>query len=276
MSLNWHTQLSELQEQGRACVIVTIFALKGSTPRALGSKMLVCEDKNYLSIGGGHLEHQATKLAQQMLDNKEQQSFIKSFSLGASLGQCCGGQVELLFEAFYPLQRQVAIFGAGHIASALVPILAQLPSQVIWSDSRALLFPTTTLNNTKIVINDDLCSVIDQLHDDCYVLIMTHNHQLDQNLCEALLKRQHKGFIGVIGSTTKWKKFKLRLLNKGFDEMQVSRICCPIGHSDVGGKLPIEIAVSVSAQFIQHYQNAPAIASQSISNNTDGHIKSLP
>ena len=277
MHLSWHAQLGELQQANEPCVIVTIFSAKGSTPRAIGSKMLVSAADNFLSIGGGHLEHQAIKLAKDMLQQRTRQSFIKSFSLGASLGQCCGGQVELLFEAFYPFARQVAIFGAGHIANALVPILEQLPCQVMWSDSRSQLFPSQVYTNTKIVISDDLCAVIAQLPTDSYVLIMTHNHQLDQQLCETLLKRQHLGFIGVIGSTTKWKKFKLRLLNKGYNETQISRICCPIGHSDIGGKLPMEIAVSVSAQFIQYYQNTQTLKpSNTVSENADSHLKLLP
>lgn len=252
---SWHDKLEQLQQRSQACVLITIFAAKGSTPRAVGSKMLVTTQQSMLSIGGGHLEYQAIKRAQNMLAHKESQPFIESFSLGARLGQCCGGHVELLFEAFYPIERQVAIFGAGHIANALVPILEQLPCSIMWADSRAALFPATSANTTQIIVSDELCDVISQLDKHCHILIMTHNHQLDMQLCEALLNSAHNGFIGVIGSTTKWKKFKLRLTNKGYSQNTIDKINCPIGLSQISGKLPMEVAISVSGQFIQMYQS---------------------
>jgi len=277
LNTSWNASLAQLTQRGEACVLVTIFSTKGSTPRASGSKMLVSGRKSYYSIGGGHLEHQAIKLARQILEDHDSQAFIKSFSLGPSLGQCCGGQLELLFEAFYPAKQKVAIFGAGHIAKALVPILGQLPCAVQWIDSRAELFPEQIPENTTKIIQQDLVSVVSQLADHSYVLIMTHNHQLDQSLCEALLKQPQPAFIGLIGSATKWKKFQLRLARKGYSAEQIESICCPIGLTDSRensqapankGKLPMEIAVSVSAQLIDFYnrddpadrQSSPAAA----------------
>ena len=274
-NLSWPLALEQLQHSDQACVLVTIFSTKGSTPRATGSKMLVTQQQSMFSIGGGHLEHQAIKLSRAMLTEANTQAFIKNFSLGASLGQCCGGRVELLFEAFYPQNRQIAIFGAGHIAKALVPILEQLPCSIVWADSRADLFPEQHTRHTRRVICEDLNQVIEDLKINCHVLIMTHNHQLDQQLCETLLKRSHQGFIGVIGSTTKWKKFKLRLLNKGYTPQQVAAICCPIGMAEIKGKLPMEVAVSVSAQFIQMYLTTIATAVTSNCNTANQNLKLL-
>ncbi|MEH6445217.1 MAG: xanthine dehydrogenase accessory protein XdhC [Oceanospirillaceae bacterium] len=255
MNRHWSKILDQCQQQGEACVLVTIFSTKGSTPRESGSKMLVTQQQSFASIGGGHLEHRAIKLARNMLKEQNSQAFIDSFSLGPSLGQCCGGSVELLFEAFYPPQHNIVVFGAGHIANALIPILGQLPCSVTWIDSRAALFTGATADNTHTIISDDVLCEVANIPRNSYVLVMTHNHQLDQSLCESLLNRQDCSFIGVIGSQTKQKKFKLRLKHKNFTPQQVDSICCPIGLSSMSGKLPMEIAVSVSAQFINFYQS---------------------
>jgi len=254
LNTGWNDTLSMLSQRGEACALVTIFSAQGSTPRAIGSKMLVSMAKSYYSIGGGHLEHQAIKRARTMLGDKSTQAYIQRFSLGASLGQCCGGQIELLFEAFYPHQQAVVIFGAGHIAKALVTLLAELPCTVKWIDSRREQFPNNLPRNTEKIILDEVILGIDQIADNSYILIMTHNHQLDQQLCEALLKQNRHCFIGLIGSATKLKKFRLRLSNKGFSSAQINSICCPIGITKNKGKLPIEIAISVSAQLIEFYR----------------------
>ena len=107
--------------------------------------------------------------------------------------------------------------------------------------------------NCQKTVSTDLVASVEDLPEKSYILIMTHNHQLDQQLCEAILTRGQYSFIGLIGSATKWKKFKLRLARKGYSQQQIHDICCPIGIPGIKGKLPMEIAVTVSAQFIAFY-----------------------
>lgn len=254
MNNRWSKVLDQHLARAEGCVLVTILSTKGSTPRAVGSKMLVSEHASYQSIGGGHLEHQAIKFARQQLSTHSAEPVVKHFALGASLGQCCGGSLELLFETFLAPQQNVVVFGAGHVAKALIPILGQLPCSVLWVDSRAELFPQDIPDNTRTLIHSELTTVAQTLPQNSYVLIMTHNHQLDQQLCEALLSTQSSCFIGLIGSLTKWNKFKLRLARKSFSEQQIASICCPVGDLSVASKLPMEVAVSISSQFISYYQ----------------------
>ena len=124
---NWISALAELQTQGEACVLVTIIEERGSTPRNAGSKMVVSAERIYDTIGGGHLEYKAMEIAREMLASGSQQTRLERFSLGASLGQCCGGVNVLLFEPMGQPQAQIAVFGAGHVGRALVPLLASLP-----------------------------------------------------------------------------------------------------------------------------------------------------
>lgn len=96
---NWLQKLAQLQRDEIACVMVSVASTIGSTPREVGSKMIVTTDTLYGSIGGGNLEFQACAIARSQLDNHESQQ-LKRFPLGAGLGQCCGGLVNLLFEPF--------------------------------------------------------------------------------------------------------------------------------------------------------------------------------
>ncbi len=97
----WPRLAAFLQEGTRACLI-TLVRLEGSSPREVGAHMLVRVDGGFTgSIGGGALEWQALALAQQLLaGHPEGKGALRAFSLGPDLGQCCGGRVSLLFEAF--------------------------------------------------------------------------------------------------------------------------------------------------------------------------------
>ena len=79
---------------------------------------------------------------------------------------------------------------------------------------------------------------------------MTHNHQLDFDILESVLKRGDDRYVGLIGSTTKWERFKHRFLHKGYDDIFFKQVRCPIGAASVPGKLPIEVAVSVATEVI--------------------------
>ncbi|WP_397449006.1 xanthine dehydrogenase accessory protein XdhC [Pseudomonas sp. NA-150] len=250
---NWISALAELQTQGQPCVLVTIIDERGSTPRNAGSKMVVCAERIFDTIGGGHLEFKAMEIAREMLASGQQETRLERFSLGASLGQCCGGVNVLLFEPMGQPQAQIAVFGAGHVGRALVPLLASLPCRVRWIDSREQEFPEQIPDGVLRIINDEPVDEVDDLPSGSYCIVMTHDHQLDLELTAAILKRNDFTYFGLIGSKTKRVKFEHRLRDRGFDAALLQRMRCPMGLSEVKGKLPIEIAVSIAAEVIATY-----------------------
>jgi xanthine dehydrogenase accessory factor len=250
---NWISALAELQTLGEACVLVTIIEERGSTPRNAGSKMVVSAQRIFDTIGGGHLEFKAMEIAREMLASGSQNTRLERFSLGASLGQCCGGVNVLLFEPMGQPQAQIAVFGAGHVGRALVPLLASLPCRVRWIDSRDQEFPEQIPHGVRKIVAEDPLDEIDTLPQGSYCIVMTHNHQLDLELTAALLKRGDFAYFGLIGSRTKRVKFEHRLRDRGFDPALVQRMRCPMGLTEVKGKLPMEIAVSIAAEVIATY-----------------------
>ena len=269
---NWISALAELQQQGEPCVLVTIIEEQGSTPRNTGSKMVICADKIFDTIGGGHLEYKAMEIARQMLDSGKHATHLQRFSLGASLGQCCGGVAVLLFEPMSQVQAQIAVFGAGHVARALVPLLASLPCRVRWIDSREQEFPSVMPPGVEKIVTDEPVDEVDALPAGCYCIVMTHNHALDLELSAALLKRNDFTYFGLIGSKTKRVKFEHRLRERGIGASPLQRMRCPMGLSEVKGKLPVEIAISIAGEIIatynthfgQHTVSADSASSESI------------
>ena len=254
--MSWISALAELQQQGEPCVLVTIIEERGSTPRNAGSKMVVTAERIFETIGGGHLEFKAMELAREMLASRSQDTRLERFSLGASLGQCCGGATVLLFEPMGQPQAQIAVFGAGHVGRALVPLLASLPCKVRWIDSRESEFPLHIPAGVEKVVNDEVVDEVAEMPAGSYFIVMTHNHQLDLELTAAILERNDFTYYGLIGSKSKRAKFEHRLRDRGFQPDTVQRMRCPMGIAEVKGKLPVEIAVSIAGEVIATYNAA--------------------
>ena len=152
-----------------------------------------------------------------------------------------------------PVQQnnpQLYLFGAGHVGKALVTALEPLPFNITWIDSREYEFPGDIPHTlTRRVSSDPLQEVARAQAGTIYV-VMTHSHELDEDLCHAILQRSDFAWLGLIGSTTKRRRFVSRLAKRGISQELLDRLVCPIGFSGVKGKQPATIAVAVAAQLL--------------------------
>jgi xanthine dehydrogenase accessory factor len=244
--------------------------------------MAVLPDRVINTLGGGHLEFSAIALARELLQGLAQGqfpdewklaeggapkgSFTRRYALGPSLGQCCGGVVELRFESLQgPCSEEllvrlrsprtpVALFGGGHVGKALVHILSTLPVEVRWIDSRDEIFPAEVPAHVACEHSHPVQDAVADLRPGSRVLIMSFSHAEDLDVVQACLKRQRDrgdlAFVGLIGSETKWATFRHRLRDRGFSEPEIATITCPIGIPGIEGKAPEVIAVSVAAQIL--------------------------
>lgn len=253
---NWSEAVHHLGSQGENYVLVTILGTTGSTPRANGTKMVVTKDDIYDTIGGGHLEYKIIEKARELLVDAKPGQHMENFPLGAKLGQCCGGSCAVLLESIVTARPVVQVYGAGHVGHALIQILSQLPLQIHWVDSRAELFPEAVPSNVQCIHEPYPEDAVKAAPAGSMFVILTHNHQLDFTLTEKILSRNDAAFLGVIGSDTKAKRFRMRLEHKRYSEEQISQMICPVGLPEVGGKLPMEVAVSIAGQIIAEYQTS--------------------
>ncbi len=280
---------------------VVIASIRGSSPREIGAAMLVWDQGQSGTIGGGALEFEAAEKARK----QTKKSCITSHALGPDLGQCCGGSVTLLSETYdsedlalldteiilrpvspeadaspplamkglvaqYRAQGQrpepqlmnhwmlepihapktdLWIWGAGHVGRALVEVLAPLPDlSITWVDTAPTRFPAhippavTKLPATNPVL------LLRHAPVNAQHLVLTYSHELDLALCHALLLHGFS-FAGLIGSATKWARFRSRLSSLGHGPAEIASITCPIGTPALG-KHPQMIAVGVAAELL--------------------------
>ncbi len=248
-TLNWAEAAQHCQSAGESFVLITVLGAAGSTPRDSGTKMVITGESSWDTIGGGQLEFSIITHARQLLLQPKAAQEIHHFPLGASLGQCCGGSVTVLFEQF-PSAFPVVVFGAGHVAQALIRIMAELPCRVHWIDNRAGQFPEPLPPNVVPILADQPAEEVPQLSPGSHVLVLTQNHQLDYDICLRVLNRDDLPYLGLIGSHTKAQRFRQRLTHRGYSESALQRLECPAGLSEVPGKHPMEVAVSLAGRLI--------------------------
>ena len=254
-------------------VLVTVVVAHGSVPREAGAWMAVFAQGEIGTIGGGQLEWQAMAQARQVLQGMEVLPALQRVALGPSLGQCCGGAVELRFESvsakdwpilyqrLMPVLAPVALFGGGHVGRALVDVLSRLPFALRWIDSRNEVFPTQLPAQVQTEHSDPVQAAVADLAPASQVLIMSFSHAEDLDVVVACLQRLRKHgdlpFIGLIGSATKWATFQRRLADRGFSQQEMQLITCPIGLAGIDGKQPEVIAVAVAAQLLKQLGSDP-------------------
>lgn len=153
-------------------------------------------------------------------------------------------------------KRVVWVWGAGHVGRALVSVMSPLPDIAItWIDTGPTRFPEDIPTGVTVVPAAQPAALAKHAPDAAEHLILTYSHALDLEICNQLLLHSF-GFAGVIGSRTKWARFRARLAQLGHSAEQIARIQCPIGDPQLG-KHPQAIAVGVAQDFITR---GPAVA----------------
>ena len=330
----WIDELSDLCAAGEPAVLVTVAGIRGSAPREVGAKMIVTATETIGTIGGGQLEYQCTHIAAGMLDADSLS--LRSFPLGAAMGQCCGGVVEILFE---PMSRgmpawlrdlkalhgqreaavlvtqiaasspakfvvtsddvfgldadadaadrverarellekggkaqrdaqefyepavapdlNIAVFGAGHVGTAVVAALSGLDCNIRWVDSRRAIFRQVP-PNVRAMESDNPSLEVAAMPPGTFYLVMTHSHAIDFDICSRILHRSDARYCGLIGSRTKRRRFEKRFRQQGLPESKLDALTCPIGVEGISGKKPAEIAVAAAAEILRCYERAAA------------------
>jgi xanthine dehydrogenase accessory factor len=262
----WRQTVITLREQQTPAVLVSVDSIVGSTPREAGARMIVTSECIFGTIGGGNLEFQACQIARDQLDCAAQNG-LRRFPLGAGLGQCCGGLVNLMFERLDAVsdwdslaQEETGIrlflFGAGHVGTAVVRALRDLPVRITWIDTRDDMLPNKPGIGVEAICTDTPEVEIEQAPTGSYFLVMTHDHSLDQRLCEQILQRDDFAYFGLIGSLSKRRNFETRMRRRGINTQRFADMTCPIGIDGIRSKHPAQIAISVAAEILQVYDRA--------------------
>lgn len=253
-----------------AAIVAELTAVRGSSPRAAGTFMLVAADSTIGTIGGGALEYMVIDRARQVLRDGLPSADM-DIPLGPEIGQCCGGRVEVglrvlsaklaadlmdRIRAEEASRPHIYLFGAGHVGHALAKALSLLPLQVHVIDTRpdelaglpdsvdarALAMPEATVRTAP--------------HGASYV-ILTHDHALDFLIAAEALKRDDAPYVGMVGSRTKRARFRSwYVAEAGGTDARFERLTLPIGGAafphGLGDKRPEVIAALAAAEILVH------------------------
>ncbi len=234
--------------RGLSGAMATVMERHGSAPSTPGQKIYLSEGGACLgTVGGGAVEREVLQVLAAILAKSSEGFGVRTFSLGAELGMCCGGRVEVFFEEIVGLVPCLVV-GGGHVASAVAPTLARVGFAVTVVDAREGWAEEGRLEGVRTVVGDydDVGKSIARRG---AVLVMTHDHALDQQAIEWAL-REGFAYVGGIGSRAKAERTRARLEAKGFSEADRERFQMPLGVA-IGARLPEEIAVSVCAEMVR-------------------------
>lgn len=257
----------DLIEQGEDFVVAKIVDTKGSAPRKKGAVMLMKKDGTTVgTVGGGLLEAETEKLCKKTFETGEREH-IYEFTLDekqkGALDMGCGGdavvQIQYInaqepgdFIKEFKLMSTAYIFGGGHVAYALEPVLRHVDFRTVIIDDREEYankdrYPYAQ----RTIVTEDFDKAFDDIttDEDSYIIIVTRGHRGDLQVLRQALKRPY-AYLGMIGSKRKNALLFDALRKEGVTEQQLATVHAPIGLS-IGSETPEEIAISIVAEIIQ-------------------------
>ena len=243
--------LAELEKNNQSAALCTVTKSEGSTPRHVGSKMLVHPDGNFIgTVGGGELENRVIKAALESIQNETAQ--ILSYSMAdPSRGDpgVCGGQVEVFVEPILPTPLLIVI-GAGHVGKAVAHLAKWLGFRVAVSDDRAEFCTPESIPEADAyypVAMDELPKHI-TIDKRTVLILTTRGSAIDAAGLSPLLDSA-AAYIGIIGSKRRWATTVKALKDKGVSDEKIARVHSPMG-LELQAETPEEIAVSIMAEVM--------------------------
>jgi xanthine dehydrogenase accessory factor len=247
--------LLELLTSRQRGALATVVRTSGSTPQQPGARLLLREDRSTLgTVGGGAIERVVLEALEQALSGSEPELLIRD--LAHDLGMCCGGRMEIFVEPIRPVPR-LWLVGAGHVGKATARLAGSVGFEVHVIDEREELNTIERFPDCQLVLGDpreELAKLT--LGDDDWVLIMTHDHQLDEAALAATAGKNAR-YVGLVGSKRKVFRLLERVRAKHNGDFPLERVFAPVG-LDIGAVSPEEIAVSILAELVALRHGRPA------------------
>lgn len=256
------SQVAALGHSGEPFVLVTVVAVEGSAPRGTGTRMAVRADGSLVgTIGGGRLEERVREESRALLGSAD--PVRMELRLGPDLGMCCGGVVDVLLEPQLGATR-LFVYGGGHVARPLAEFATRVGFSVTVNDDRPDFATQERFPSAIALSCDDHRDHARDLHTrpGDFVVVVTHDHRADEAILSEFVERD-LAYLGVIGSLSKVRKFRLRLRAAGVSDEALDRVHAPVG-LDIGAETPEEIAVAVVAELIQVRSGSGSAASMKL------------
>lgn len=243
--------LSELEKNNQPAALCTVVKSEGSTPRHVGSKMLVYPDGTFIgTVGGGDLEHRVLDEAWMAISDGRPR-YLQYNMADPSRGDpgVCGGQVEVFVEPILPAATLVVI-GAGHVGKAVVHLAKWLGFRVVVNDDRAeFCNPEATPGaDAYYAVEMGKLSESFTITKRTFLVVTSRGSNVDVLGLPSLLESD-AAYIGVIGSKRRWATTVKALKEKGVKDELIAKVHSPMG-LELQAETPEEIAVSILAEVL--------------------------
>jgi len=236
-------------EVGKELAIATITKSEGSTPRGIGTSMIVLGDGSIQgTIGGGALEKHVIELCIEAI--KEGQSKSVDLPLNSKgVEMICGGGVEIFIDV-YKQKPKLLIVGGGHVGYALYKIASLMDFDIIiFEDREEFLTPERFPLAKKLVLGPLRETLRNyEIDENSYVVIVSRSHSTDQESLEEVVNSNAK-YIGSMGSKRKIITMMKNLRELGFSDENLNKVYAPIG-LDIAAEGPEELAMSIMSEIL--------------------------
>jgi len=241
-------------DKGETIALVTVVEVKGSTPREVGTKMLV--NKHGLvagTIGGGMTEAKVIKEAKQVLKEGKGKLLIYHLTKEQAAldeGAICGGEMKVFIDILQP-KEEVLIFGAGHIAICVSKLAKMVGFKVAIIDDREEFANQDRFPEADEIVTEDIERALTHIKitPSTYIIIVTRGHLQDQEVLASVIKSK-AAYLGMIGSRKKNATIFQQLTEKGIFQEELNKVHAPIG-INIKAQTPEEIAISIMAEIIR-------------------------
>jgi len=244
--------VAEAMRRGESVALATIVQTRGSTPRQVGTKMLIRRDGTILgTVGGGALEVAIIEAALEALS--EGKPRLVHYGLRADQHEqdlgVCGGDLDVFIDVIVP-QATLLLIGAGHVAVPLAEMARMLGFRIVVFDDRAEYANRDRFPQADEVLVDEFEAGLRTLDitQNTWVVIATRSHESDAAALRAVIGSP-AAYIGLLGSRRKVSLIFKALREAGVGEEQLARVYAPVG-LDLGADTPEEIAVSIMAEMV--------------------------
>lgn len=241
------SKANELSSSGMPFAVVSVTHTLGSTPREVGTSMIVKESGEFFgTIGGGNIEK--TVIDEALKAISERKTTVYEIKSLAAVDNRCGGAMTFFINIFSPKETMV-IFGAGHIAKPTGQIGKVLGYRIIIVDTREEFANPQRFPDADLIITEqdlDKALSLFNIDENTYIVVVTHDHLLDERILEKIVGSK-AAYIGMIGSEVKAIN-TLHSLKKKVPVELLEKINTPMG-LDIGAETPEEIAVSIIGEI---------------------------
>ncbi|WP_254533696.1 selenium-dependent molybdenum cofactor biosynthesis protein YqeB [Natrinema gelatinilyticum] len=242
-------RVDDLVEQGRPASMLTIVDKDGSAPRDVGAKMLVTDDDEYGTIGGGTVEGLAVEDSRDVLRGDADPG-VRTYELrpGGNTGMVCGGSMDVFIDRIRGRAR-LYVAGGGHIGVELAAMGTRLGYAVTVVDDREEYASPERFSADVDVVHGPYDEVLAGLPmtSETAVVVATRSGTFDRQAVAAALNGG-AGYVGVVASEDKTAHIFDSLLEDGYSRRDLVRVRAPVG-LDLGGGGPEDVVLSILAEL---------------------------